>query len=143
MTSNFENENHELFKTLLKKYRPDIDFIFEKTEKGLEVSFNSICFVMNEKETWKHLKKRIDKFLLYSQKEIRICKICNDQMGTFKNQAVNCNECCNQHCHSCYISIFKNNEGQSVCPFCRFTVGEKMPKFMIEFGLIEMNSHKF
>ena len=128
----------DLIEKLIVKYKPDEEFfIMDNEEGGLEIYFRLIHFTIKKNDKWVEVKKRIDA-ILDKNKIKNICEICEKPMGIVGNKRVNCNQCCNQCCYSCYIEIFKTNKGLSICPFCRYTHGQKLPDCLVELGVLEM-----
>ena len=77
---------------------------------------------------WNILRQNIDKQLSRKKGACHIC--CEPKVNN-----VSCPKCVGDICGECYISSFKSNQGLIICPYCRFTYGEKIPKSFIMLGV--------
>ena len=95
---------------------------------------NSFCIYLidrhalisvNNGDTWKHVKKYIDK----PRPATKSCSICfEDQF----NRMISCSKCFADTCVLCTTTILEKNCGQIPCPFCRNVVGIKLPPVMVQ-----------
>lgn len=60
-----------------------------------------------------------------------ICNICYNE----RSKSIFCNKCSNDFCYKCYIDIFKKNQGLIICPYCRYTIGDIIPEFLIPYHI--------
>ena len=49
-----------------------------------------------------------------------------------------CNECLKGVCAECTITLFIKNEGLMKCPHCRYTIGQRMPPWIVKGAAREM-----
>ncbi len=82
--------------------------------------------------TWKEIKRHIFVKLDTLKNGIsEPCIICFEKIKT----NITCTKCSNNWCGNCYLDMFKNGKGIISCPHCRNTIGEKLPEFLIKWGI--------
>jgi hypothetical protein len=82
---------------------------------------------------WSRVKSHIyDKLIKNCNKED--CVICCEKILT----NVSCVKCYNSTCSECYINLFKVGQGLITCPYCKNTIGSKMPKHFVDLGVQEI-----
>ena len=77
---------------------------------------------------WNILRQNIDKQLSRKKGACHIC--CEPKVNN-----VSCPKCVGDICGECYINSYISNQGLIICPYCRFTYGEKIPKSFIMLGV--------
>jgi hypothetical protein len=127
-----------ILKYLIMEEYKNVLFVFDiDDEKILNISSCSrgnkwtISFI--PENTWKDVKRNIDKKLVEDYKQ-NSCSICCEEI--MKN--ISCSKCSQSWCGKCHLKLFETYQGICVCPYCRFAVGQKIPQFMIEPCLNEM-----
>ncbi len=80
---------------------------------------------VNVGDTWKHVKKYIDK----PRPATKSCSICFEHQC---KRMISCSKCFADVCVICTTTILEKNQGQIPCPFCRTVVGYKLPPVMVE-----------
>ena len=65
------------------------------------------------------------------------CTICCGQSKRFSS----CSKCSNSHCLDCMFTIFRNNRGIMVCPFCTNKLGYERHSLEIEYMILKMKDH--
>ena len=93
------------------------------------------CITIKKDNTWDEVKRNIDNIFKILEKTFE-CTICFIE----SNRITSCNKCSSSWCIKCYINIFRANQGIIKCPFCRYEIGNKWPKEMIETGVQEILS---
>ena len=107
---------------LLQKNYPKHKFALKTYVKFNTVFYEIIINDTKQITLEKNVTWNLIKLLVKKKLEKRTeCEICYDNMSN-----VSCSNCSNYFCGDCYIDIMKKNEGFIVCPFCRYTFGEKM-----------------
>jgi hypothetical protein len=101
----FEKYNNrcDVIKSLiLTNYINDkFEFIRRPDTLYIEVIINNDYMItLGNCDTWKQIKRRIDKNLIYVNNEE--CPICYNEL---KKKDL-CNKCANNWCRECYINIF-------------------------------------
>ena len=59
-----------------------------------------------------------------------ICPIC---MESKNNGILTCHNCLKGKCAECVITLFIKNEGLMICPYCRYTIGQKMSQYKVKY----------
>jgi uncharacterized paraquat-inducible protein A len=122
----------------IKEYIPNekIEFRLHKITGAIQIIFIDKHAIMSitDCNTWDEIKRHIDAKI--SNEKSNECSICfTDKI---KKRRVSCAKCANNWCVYCYIEIFRENNGLIVCPFCRYTYGNRFPSFMVELGVKEI-----
>ena len=100
-------------------YFPDNKLVFKQSNVGVIVILDGKeCVSMREGDTWDKMKMKIDKYLC----EFNECCICAE---TGIMACVNCLECANRTCISCHLISTYENNGITICPFCRISTGDE------------------
>ena len=122
--------------TLLRNYRPDV--LFEVVDSGgnMEVFFPDYfsMFTITQTSNWKQLQRIIDSKLIINENES--CQICLNNFVTLK---INCSSCGERWCIKCYINIYAMGQGVVKCPYCRYSVGDKLNENDFRLGLLDLN----
>ena len=78
--------------------------------------------------------RKIYKFMKVSKERYKflefICPIC---MESKNNGILTCHGCLKGKCAECVITLFIKNEGVIICPYCRYTIGQKMSQYKIKY----------
>ena len=111
----------ELQKLLIVKFLKTKNVVYK-------IEYGNVCFpVLGSKmaivpdRSWSDTKRYINSVLAGSYS--RNCVICSENSKI----TVGCCKCSKRTCSDCYINIFKTNRGLSICPFCRYVVGDFIP----------------
>jgi hypothetical protein len=122
---------------IMEEYKNEL-FVFGIDERNqfLISSFSrgnkwTIKFI--PENTWKEVKRNIDKQLVEDYKQ-NSCSICCEEI--MKN--ISCNKCSQNWCGKCQLKLFETYQGICVCPYCRYAYGQKVPQFMIKAALSEI-----
>lgn len=100
-------------------YFPDNKLVFKQTSIGVLVMVDGIdCIIIQEGDTWDKIQMKIDKFRC----EFNECCICAD---TGIMACMNCASCANRTCISCHLISTYENNGVTICPFCRISTGNE------------------
>ena len=128
---------------ILKKYRPDVKFEVEKCGNmgHMEIYFPEYrsMLTINQDSTWKKLKRVVDSKLDNKDLSTSICNICIENV---LHPSVSCSECAKRWCYPCYIKIYEVGKGLVTCPYCKNSVGEKMPDIFVRMG-VEMLKDRY
>lgn len=135
-----DNQNIKELINKSKEYLQGKNIKFEKNKNTniIELHFPDKKAILSilEHNTWNELKRSIDKKIRNTKEEE--CPIC--YTDEIKNKSVSCNKCSNSYCVKCYVNIFISNKGLVICPFCKYTIGDIMPDYMIKLGAIDILS---
>jgi len=119
----------------IRDYLPNEKIQFKKHEitGDLEIIFTNKKAMMTilDSNTWDEIKRHID--VKMSNERSNECSICST--NEIQKRRVTCTKCANEWCVNCYIRIFRTNKGITKCPFCRYSIGEEFPEYMVEIGV--------
>lgn len=123
------NDNININIAFLKDKYNCSKFVLDENCINIETKQKSTyTFLLNDKNRKLDLNNDINKLkkiidIMINEKDNKICKICFNNCKECAH--VSCNNCANWYCSYCYYTIFKNNKGIIICPFCRYLYGEK------------------
>jgi hypothetical protein len=125
------------FKKIVKKVHanfPSLLFSHHTNDNDVRIIKigDALISVLHD-STWEEIKKNIEKVQTKDYKNNN-CNICENII----RRNVRCTKCACNMCSNCYINIFKINKGIIICPFCRFTYGQKMEPLEVQCGVIEI-----
>ena len=61
-----------------------------------------------------------------------ICPICME-LKNKDSRMTTCHNCLKHECIECFITLFIKNEGLIICPYCRYTIGQKMSQYEVKY----------
>ena len=113
-----------------------IDYLGKDEKYKIEASENPNMFCIylitrgalisvNNGDTWKHVKKYIDK----PRPNTNTCSIGYEPQCM---QITTCSKCFVDVCVLCITTILEKNHGQIPCAFCRNVVGQKLPPSAVQ-----------
>ena len=126
----------------IKAYLPNEEVSFHRNRLSGDVE---CCIGTKEPitilkdSTWTELKRHID--LKMSPEIPDTCDIC--MTDSIRKGRVTCPKCAGQLCTTCYVDIFRSNQGAMKCSYCNYKVcGDRFPPWAVEMG-VEMLREKF
>ena len=133
-------KNHNLMKKLIlknleKKYKIE-DAIFSRHcmdgDLVVEIPVLRVKFSVLSNKVWTEVKKYVDTIIenICNKDKLTECPICCEMKSNIK--FTGCSECYHRHCYECMGNVIRANQGLSVCPFCKHTIGYVMPQVMVE-----------
>ena len=129
----------EIFEDVIftKEYSYCLYVVFKKIAKCFKIT-------VGIKNIWTTLKKTIDNQInsILNNTAI-VCNICFDTSDYGKHinyKMIGCIKCCNTYCVDCYIEVKRQNNGFTVCPYCRHKHGEFVRVEHLERYLTEIKN---
>ena len=123
-----------VIKNLISNTYKDLDYVFTINNETNYIEMiinNKALLTLLPDNTWNEIKRHIDAKITCSYKD---CIICFNKIET----SVSCGKCANNWCGDCYVDLYKYGNGLITCPICRFTVGEKVPSELLNFGISQI-----
>ena len=102
---------------------------------GLYVQFmkSKIIITIYKHDAIERSLERI-KNMLNNDRNMHECMICCGQSKRFSS----CSTCSNSHCLDCMFTLFRNNRGIMVCPFCSSKLGSEQHPLKVEYMIVKM-----
>lgn len=126
-----ETRMHQTRMQQIESQYPDVEKTFWINDLGsLSVGFIDYhaCTTYGTDDTWDSVKLRIDA-IINNTKDVD-CPVCLEPIA----HRVSCSVCIGSCCAKCYADMYRKNEGQSICPICRYTIGKKEKASDVERG---------
>ena len=114
-------------KRKIRKHLPEdeVEFaIINNNKLDVYIKTKSIRLTIFCGSTFTKCKEYIDKCIEERKKKYAECGICLEEHNKFSGCAV----CTNRWCIDCHFKMIMENEGVSVCPYCKHSVGHEIRK---------------
>lgn len=114
------NNRNELIRKVIETY-PKEKLTFQKSkEDNLMMYIQGHKILIQEDLTWERLKFKIDNRMKTNVE----CGVCYETSPTM----ICCQICANETCIACHLITTIEHFGETICPYCRVSNGEKKTK---------------